>query len=173
MDDERIPGQGFHDLLIPLLEVVDVFWWGLGDLSVVVEVEPYNMAECFWHFEHPRNSARSNDTDQPMIMILQFQSFGNHIKIRVLLPYLFAEIDEERVGIFHRYLRDPIPSNFIVVNHLSLEDLVIGVGRRVGPELFPVHLLLVDAVELRPFEAVVKVDAIYVVLGDNLHDFLE
>lgn len=155
MDDERIPGQGFHDLFIPLLEVVDVFWWGLGDLSVVVKVESYNMTEGFGHFEHPRDGARSNDTDQPMIMILQFQSFGNHIKIRVLFPYLFAEIDEERIGILHRYLRDPIASNLIIVNHLSLEDLVIGVGRRVGPELFPVHLLLIDAVELGPLEAVV------------------
>lgn len=72
MDDERVPGQGFHDLLIPLLEVVDVFGWSLGDLSVVVEVESYDMAECFRHLEHARDGTRSNDTDQPMIMILQF-----------------------------------------------------------------------------------------------------
>ena len=173
VDEEGVPGQRLHHLLIPLLEVVDVLGRRLSDLSVVVEVETHDVAEGLGHFEHARDGAGANDADQPVIVVLQLQSLGDHVEIRVLLPYLLAEVDEERVGILHGYLGHPIARYLVIVNHLALEDLVVGVGGRVGPELLPVHLFLVDAVEFWPFEAVVEVDAVDVELGDDLHYLFE
>jgi hypothetical protein len=91
----------------------------------------------------------------------------------VFLPDRLAEFNEQWVWVLLVDLAAPEPGDLIVHDDLSLQNLVVGVSCLALLVFLPVHFVLVYLVELWPFETVVQVDAVHVVLLDDGEDLCD
>jgi hypothetical protein len=93
-------------------------------------------------------------------VILYLQSLGNYVKLRVFLPQFFAQFDKEGIGELDKYSGGPVACNLIIIDNLSLKDLIVGVCRCIIIVIFSQHFLFVDLVKIRPLESVIEIKTV-------------
>lgn len=106
-------------------------------------------------------------------MLRNFQLFSHDDKVWILFPKLLAKLDKERVGIGCVEWWSPESSDFGGNNDFPLENLIVIVSWDAIGLFLAEKFLVIQLIDERPVECIVKVEAIDFVFFYNLQSLID